>query len=79
MNKSEINALKKVIYLFLNNKLRVSKTHIKRLKKHKIPLRNIIYTKPKSLKQHKQLISQVGGSLFALIPHAISLLSQIFK
>ena len=80
LNKTEIRALKKVVFLFLNNKLKISKQHIKKIQKHKVPLRKIIYTKPKkTFKQDKQLIIQAGGSIFSLIPAAISLLSNVFK
>ena len=80
LNKSEIRALKKVVFLFLNNKLKISKQQLKKIKKHKVPLRKIIYSKPKkTFKQDKQLIIQAGGSIFSLIPAAISLLSNVFK
>ena len=80
LNAKQIRALEHIIRLFLRGRLKVSKSHFNRLRRHRGKLRQLIYAKPKTLTYRKKILKQTGGGLlFSLIPAAISALSQLFK
>ena len=79
LNSRQIRALEYVIRLFLRGKIKVSKHHINKLRRHKMKLRKLVYTKPKSLHQRKKIIAQTGSGIFTLLPAAIAALASLFK
>ena len=54
LNSRQIRALEFVIRQFLRGRIRVSKHQINKLRSHKMKLRKLIYTKPKSLQYRKK-------------------------
>ena len=80
LNSKQIRALEHIIRLFLRGELKVTKNNFNKLRRHRVKLRKLIYSKPKTLKYRKKILKQTGsGLLFSLIPAAISALSQLFK
>ena len=80
LTSRQIMAIEHVIRLFLRGKLKLPKTHMNKLRRHKVKLRRLIYHRPKTLKLRKKIISQTGGNfLFSLIPSAIAAISSLFK
>ena len=79
LSQKEINALEYITKLFLRGKIKIPKKNFAKIKKYKKILRKIAFTKTKSLSTKKKLLSQTGGSVFSLIPLAISALANLFK
>ena len=54
LNAKQIRALEHIIRLFLRGRLKVSKSHFNRLRRHRGKLRQLIYAKPKTSTYRKK-------------------------
>ena len=76
-NKNQINAISECVYNVLNNNIKLKEKEIKKLKRHKIPLRLLADKKTSHLGK-KKILKQRGGSFFAaILPTAVGILKKI--
>ena len=75
-DNSEIQAICEIVYNILGGRLPLKPEQKKKLKRHRVALRNIV-DRSKSVKKKKKILQQSGGFLSAVLPLVVSALGSI--